>query len=556
MRMIPSRANSKLTFTEQLVFERMAALDWKPASACLSSLNLSQHEYKRWGEADLVLVDDAGILVIEVKGGAVSCHEGVWRYESMRHGPIERLESPVAQASGAFHSIRKFVEERLGGTIHSDRGGFCVIFASMLRRQLESITGTPELPAEICGSAEDLASSSALGNFLVRVQRYWQLKGRAHPDRKWSADDCGRVIQSLRPSFDRVPPLGLRVAEIRHERLQLTEEQYYVLDRMDECDRLLVTASAGCGKTFLAIESARREGARGAKVLFVTGSVRLAQYLQRAHAATGVRVCAYDELDGERVESHDVLIVDEGQQITTRGHLDVLDRWLASGLEGGRWRWFADPNRQIAADSRFDRESMELLRMIANKEVPLLHNCRNTAQVVTWAEQVSGVQVGRPMVHGRGPDVRLIRGANSVQVAHDVAESIEKWQRADVRPSDIVVLHDVAESLAIIEAAARMRALNLVSWSRCFAERDHVPPDWLAASPIEDFRGLEAEHVLVCLTRVPADVAELRSALYLAATRATYSVVICALAGVEELIKSQVEEGFRRALTPLRPRGT
>ena len=88
-------------------------------------------------------------------------------------------------------------------------------------------------------------------------------------------------MSSLRPSFDRVPPLSLTLSLIREEQCELTEDQYKFLDYMENAPRVLCTGGAGCGKTFLAVEALRRD--RDEQPLLVTGTRTLAQYLRTSN---------------------------------------------------------------------------------------------------------------------------------------------------------------------------------------------------------------------------------------------------------------------------------
>src|SRR5437867_3607223 len=99
MRMIPPRPPETSTGSERLVFDVLSRIDLGPDAYALSSLNLSRHEYQRWGETDFVVVAPRGLLVVEVKGGIVSCVDGIWKFESRFHPTVEKATSPLAQAS-------------------------------------------------------------------------------------------------------------------------------------------------------------------------------------------------------------------------------------------------------------------------------------------------------------------------------------------------------------------------------------------------------------------------------------------------------------------------
>ena len=64
----------------------------------------------------------------------------------------------------------------------------------------------------------------------------------------------------------------------------LTEHQAVILDAIQLLNRVEVRGGAGSGKTFLAVEQARRLSAKGQRVALVCYSHGLASYLERITA--------------------------------------------------------------------------------------------------------------------------------------------------------------------------------------------------------------------------------------------------------------------------------
>src|SRR5687767_7939684 len=100
MRMIPPRPPENATGSEREVFALLQRNVSDPEAIALASVNLSRHEYQRWGEIDFVVLSSAGVLVIEVKGGKVTCRDGIWRFEDRWGRVVEKATSPMAQAQG------------------------------------------------------------------------------------------------------------------------------------------------------------------------------------------------------------------------------------------------------------------------------------------------------------------------------------------------------------------------------------------------------------------------------------------------------------------------
>ena len=69
------------TYGERLVYEKLGR-DLEKDWIILHSLGLHGHKTKIWGEADIVILSTRGIFALEVKGGKVSCKDGVWHFGS------------------------------------------------------------------------------------------------------------------------------------------------------------------------------------------------------------------------------------------------------------------------------------------------------------------------------------------------------------------------------------------------------------------------------------------------------------------------------------------
>src|SRR5262245_37118187 len=81
------------------------------------SVNLPDHEYKRWGEADFVVVTRAGVTLLEIKGGSVSIAGREWRYKNARGEAIISTEGPARQALSAAIALEGLLAEHVGRRI-------------------------------------------------------------------------------------------------------------------------------------------------------------------------------------------------------------------------------------------------------------------------------------------------------------------------------------------------------------------------------------------------------------------------------------------------------
>lgn len=499
-----------------------------PDAVALCSLNLSEHEYKKWGEIDFVVVSGAGLLVLEVKGGQVHCDRGLWRYESRGHVPVERAESPMAQASSAYFELRKHLHRTVGqGLIDKAVTGFGVVFARTSLRDAESrrLLGGSEMPRPLIGTREDLRTVESLEALLHRFYEHWRKQQRRRC-RIWSTTEVVSVATALRPWFDRVAPLSISVAQVREEQLSLTAEQYQVLDFSQSADRVLVTGGAGCGKTLLAVECLRRERCRDP--LFVTGTESLARHLRASLVDAPSRVYSFQELSkvpADRRRMYGSLIVDEGQQVTRADAIALLSSWLEGGLERGRWRWFSDPNNQVLPDSNFDPAQHELLRRNSFPGT-LNRNCRTTPQIAHAVQLLTGAAIGDSTTKGQGPDVSFAGPTSSTEQLSAAASTVLKWlEDPEIRPGDIVLLSPKLPSEWSVPKLAKRAGLPWRPWQPGWGTSSEHRRS-LAAATVEEFRGMESPFVVLC--DMDTSVQEYASCFYLGMTRANFGLMVVA----------------------------
>ena len=73
----------------------------------LHSLGLSEHVNNIFGEIDFVVICPEGVLCVEVKGGEVSCTNGVWEFVNRYGKKTRKSEGPFQQVQGNMQSLRR-----------------------------------------------------------------------------------------------------------------------------------------------------------------------------------------------------------------------------------------------------------------------------------------------------------------------------------------------------------------------------------------------------------------------------------------------------------------
>ena len=279
--MIPRWIHDDAPASERRVFEKLerdpAAGNW----TVLHSLGLARRRTGPYGEIDfVVIIPGEGIFCLEVKGGGVSCEEGVWRTRN-RHGAVTQIKSPFMQARDNMFALRDSIRKHFGKPAAESRclTGCAVVFPDVACPPLPL---PPEVDRAQVIDCHDLSKS--ISDAIARCARH---AGRNHRprDRGGPAGPAPGNVQSilgfLRPDFEVVVTPQVRIGRIVEKQVRLTEEQLNKLDELEENDRCLLTGAAGTGKTMLAMEYARREAGKGARVLLICFNKLLGDWIRR-----------------------------------------------------------------------------------------------------------------------------------------------------------------------------------------------------------------------------------------------------------------------------------
>ncbi|RTT41041.1 hypothetical protein DY958_25480 [Pseudomonas aeruginosa] len=526
MLVLPSTPLPESTGSERKVLSLLGRVEWGDSSArALSSLNLSEHVYQRWGEIDFLLVGKRGLIAIEVKGGNVTCARGKWMYEDRLGRVVTRGKSPLVQAKDAYFSlVKNYVNTRLGsGFALEVPAGFCVILAGMARKDLGTILGGPEFPMALIGTRDDLANPASLQRFLEGVADYWRLKNKSR--RGLSADEVSNLIGLFRPEFELVRPLRLARQEIEEQLLSLTEEQYNLLDLWDGAERVFCSSPAGCGKTLLAVEMLRRAVTDRKKPLLLVGSHALASAL-RLKTGLDSYICSIEEL--ERYEASmrpqvEVLLIDEGQLMLSSERVALTDKLVIGGIAHGQWAWFGDPSFQQATGENQFSSALQLFQDAASVRPRLTKNCRNTPEIILATELAAGIPLGHAVVKGRGLSPTMLGLSSREEIIAAAARQVRTWLREDIPLHSMTLLANDSNQSELIKLLSASAGVSAADWS----SGDHVS-GVLAVSSIESFRGLESGFVIICIFGLDLSDDDLDRVLYLGMTRGNYGLSIFA----------------------------
>lgn len=359
---------------------------------------------------------------------------------------------------------------------------------------------------------------------------------------------ASRIAALLRPKFEAaIVPSDIR----RARQVQLTaftDEQYDALDNMQHNRKVLFTGPAGSGKTWLAIEAARREielghsgrllcfnhllGQRLRQELAGLGGLQVATFHQEALLISGSRAPTeagkqfWDEqlpdLAIEALIGHgeygaaDFLIVDEIQDLAREPFLDVLDPLVKDGLRGGRLLMFGDFERQAIYEAG-DGRAMLRERIPGLVTFALTINCRNLPRIGTVVEKLTHMMPGyrrfRRPDDGADPEfIPIPRGQDQSAALADAVRAL----RDDGYGLDEIVVLSPLRHGATAETTTDQRL------RRVLRPADGLAPTAgkLKFGTIHSFKGLDAPAVIIT-DLDEATSPGFESLLYIGMTRAT-----------------------------------
>ena len=346
------------------------------------------------GEADFLIIHPAkGILSVEVKAGGVAFRNGNW-IQVNRNTGTEKVMDPFGQAAESQYRVRLLLRNSYRGTMPLI--GRAVWFTSVCVDK--NLKLPPEAVREIILDQDSLTEPEKA---LDAAFGYWQRNLRFVPA-PMTGGQYKELLHVLLPSFQIAETIFSSARENQTSYVQLTRQQFAVLDFLREQKIAAIHGPAGTGKSLLAMEKARMLAQTGQKVLLLCFNEFLLQYLRTQEmdpliTVHNVRSLAEEILQDDTLPIEQInkffeeyfaaeyddtdwqypnIVVDEGQDISDAmlEHLSFL-----SELNDGSFYVFYDRNQFIL--ERNSPERPQYLDSKAECRLVLYRNCRNTAEI-------------------------------------------------------------------------------------------------------------------------------------------------------------------------------
>ncbi|MCH9815497.1 MAG: NERD domain-containing protein [Actinomycetia bacterium] len=479
------------------------------------------------GEVDLIVLMPEGFATVEVKGGRVWFEDGAW-WQAIPSGTAALdLED---QAIGHKHRVGKYLAARWN--YGRPRMQHLVALPDV---DVGARDPSPGLPRRLIIDRGQLQESAGLiyDSLNVRMQ--------GQPNRRPGPDLVQQAATLLGGRGDPQEQLLRRAEAVEEQVGLLTQEQFQLLDYIQKMPRAEITGGPGTGKTWLAVEQARRWCEAGKRVGFICFSRGLAEWVRRTaqrwpdkqrdlfwagtfHALGqewGVEIpdtlSAEDSkfwdvefvevmrrLAGMAEPIFDAVLVDEGQ--------DFADDWwqiLLNGMkdpDAGNLLVFADERQQV-----FDRVGTPLAGL---PRLTTSRNMRNTRQIAGVFQPLMAESA--ELVGFDGPPVRFVECSTeaAIQTADDEAVALldAGWQPRDVALLTTHHRHPVHRELSQ-DSKERY-------WTSLWDDDD------IFYCTAVGFKGLERPAVVLAVDGFRSgDVA--KQVLFVGLSRARHQLVVC-----------------------------
>jgi len=324
------------------------------------------------GEIDFLIAHpDYGVLIMEVKGGAIQVEKGHWF--SGKH----EIKDPCEQAE----RNRRALHDWLADDPRTKGIAFALFPAVALPDSRVAGHIRPDCPQDIF---IDITHLHDLENRLLSIFTYWKSHADARNDRMGGKRAVEALVQLLVPTRSLQPRITDLFAQENRKIEALTQQQFKILNILRYQKRAAIIGGAGTGKTLLAIEKAAQLAASGLRVLFVCYNTNLAKWISGRlqhpqidvftfHALVGhmvnraripmPRTRTWDEFDAIAPDAlmdalgvlhapdadpsllYDAIIVDEGQDFQDIWWIGLLD--TLKDAETAVFYVFFDDNQRI-----------------------------------------------------------------------------------------------------------------------------------------------------------------------------------------------------------------
>ena len=489
-------------------------------------LSRGQRDY----EIDFIILSKTGdLIVLEAKAGLIQVIDGDWYYQS---GIPMKSGGPFEQAKQNKYAIKdqllKNFETR--SIVSKLKFYHVVCLPSASKGYINNLNLPMDCPKELIITKDDLDGDieKVINNILSMNTS--QNNVNENEIKKL-------VYHVLAPSFKIVAVDNFEV-DLKNMRFnQLTEEQFVVMDLLENQKTATISGQAGTGKTMIAVERARRLANQDQKVLFLCYNRQLRDFLDSKYHLNQIDYFTIDMLknkhsnyayspykglekyltdcyDGTKIFEYNHVIIDEGQDfgqvaIEESEVINILSMLIEQN--NGTFYVFYD-KLQLVQGERLPNYIQE-----SDCKITLYKNCRNTFNIASTSMKPLDIKpiVYEGAIQGNQPKIILDSEDNFEEILN---KQIDHYLSLGYK--DIVILTTKAANKSIL-------------WPKYSDNQYKYQNKTLTYTTVRKFKGLEADVIIM----IDVDTNSFRSEkllFYVGASRAKFELTIIVSMSNEE----------------------
>lgn len=455
-----------------------------------------------WGESDFTILHPKnGIIVIEVKSGGIRCVDHTWTSIRTDNGEQNPMKDPLKQAGRSKYRFIDIISDISKMPTASPNPQYCMVEAAVWFPSISKRDVIGEMPMDY--RPEIVLFEQALESPQKYIEGIYNFYGGCRHTRM-SKEFFEKIRDSFAPYYCAMASLKSKRLEQEEAFVRLTKQQSALLDYLEEQRTAAIQGAAGTGKTWLALEKAKRLSNNG-RVLFLCFNQFLRLYLADIKEEDpknyqnidffNLPQLACKKLGVPSVEKEDILrfldrhddynweyehiIIDEGQDFHD-GEIEKLNDIAL--LQEGAFYVFFDRNQFV--------QGQEYPQWLANSECRLVLsiNCRNTFAIADTSGKPVNVEpkVKNESVKGDMPKLYMCNTRAEAQKKLSVL--IDQYRSNGYAYNQICILTIKTET------ASFLQGVDKVGNHKIRTTRDDSGVLFTTA---RKFKGLEADVIII-----------------------------------------------------------
>ena len=481
-------------------------------------------------EADFVILSKQGdLIVLEAKAGLIQVINGDWYYQS---GIPMKSGGPFEQAKQNKYAIKDQLLKRFETREIVSKLKFyhAVCLPSASRGHINNLVLPMDCPKELIITKDELDGD--LGKTIHNII------STNKTDKTLNENEMKKLIYHvLAPSFNIVAIDNFEV-DLKTIRFnQLTEEQYVLMDFLENQKTATISGQAGTGKTMIAVERARRLAAQNQKVLFLCYNRQLRDFLDSKYHSNYIDFFTIDMFktkhsnngynpykglekyltecyDGIKTFEYNHIIIDEGQDFGQESIEDSeIINILSMLIEQAKGTFYVFYDKlQLVQGQKLPNYIEE-----SDCKITLYKNCRNTIHIASTSMKPLDI---KPIVYDgaiQGNQPRIVLD-NEGKVEELLNKQIEYYLSLGYK--DIVILTVKAVNKSIL-------------WPKHIDNQYKYQNKSFTCTSVRKFKGLEADVIIM----IDVDSMTFKTdklLFYVGASRAKFELNIIVSMSIEE----------------------